>query len=115
MGYEGAHTDKETLDPYFLARLRDACCTLDWEALPTKRTPGEVDKDDDAFSWDSYGSMPLSPFYDGVVDPDEITKRYEMVNYIEENADLVLLMIEDQMGFDKFSMIVKMVEGYKDV
>ena len=45
-GYEHEHGPGETLDVKFLFALREACLRVDWEALPSKRRPGEVDPDD---------------------------------------------------------------------
>lgn len=38
-GYDSEHSHMETLDVEFLVKLRDACIALNWDALPTKRTP----------------------------------------------------------------------------
>ncbi|MDR3159791.1 MAG: hypothetical protein LBU11_12490 [Zoogloeaceae bacterium] len=37
VGYQNQHTACETLDWRFLLRLADACCLLDWDALPVLR------------------------------------------------------------------------------
>lgn len=49
-GYANEHSSAETLDVNFLFALRDACLKVDWEALPSKRRPGEVDPDDFAYN-----------------------------------------------------------------
>lgn len=41
VGYYSEHTSVEKLDLEYLFNLRAKCITLDWEALPTKRKPGE--------------------------------------------------------------------------
>jgi hypothetical protein len=38
-GYENEHSHSEILDVEFLIKLRDACLIVNWDALPTKRTP----------------------------------------------------------------------------
>lgn len=53
VGYFGQHTTQERQDVLFMVKLIEACCHLDWESLPTKRTPGTDDYGD---WWDNYGS-----------------------------------------------------------
>lgn len=43
VGYQGAHTNNETQDLDFLCRLAMAAAQVDWESLPTKRDPKDVD------------------------------------------------------------------------
>ena len=71
VGYKSQHTSNEQQDIGFLFKLADVCCTIDWEALPTKRTPapktsrygGKAYHADDAW-WTgaSNASAPLAPF-----------------------------------------------------
>lgn len=46
IGYQSEHSNRESLDTRYLFALRDACVAVDWENLPTKRKPGEVDPND---------------------------------------------------------------------
>lgn len=46
VGYEGAHSERESLDVGFLLKLRDALIALDVSALPIVREAGEVDPAD---------------------------------------------------------------------
>jgi hypothetical protein len=39
VGYFDQHTKNESLDVVFLEKLVDACISMDWESLPTKRDP----------------------------------------------------------------------------
>jgi hypothetical protein len=62
VGYDNEHTSEETQDIQHLLELADACCRLDWSALPVWRDPTDDDYDQ---SWDAlrydYG---LSSRYD---------------------------------------------------
>ena len=64
VGYEHAHTSKETLDAGFLMRLRQRLVALDYSKLTEKRKKGEEDPDyhnqwdnwyykDSRFGWDT--------------------------------------------------------------
>lgn len=62
IGYEGAHSDHEWLDMYYLQTLADAAAKIDWDALPTKRDPKAVEDDGYAYGgnwskWD-WGAVP---------------------------------------------------------
>jgi len=50
VGYAGEHTAKECVDLAHVRALTEACIGLDWEALPTKRNPGENEWGEDG--WD---------------------------------------------------------------
>lgn len=49
IGYNFQHSGNETLDVGFLEEMLAQCIALDWESLPTKRDPLEVEKD--TYSW----------------------------------------------------------------
>lgn len=49
VGYKYQHGSREQLDVAFLTKLAGVVCTIDWDALPTKRDPKEYD--------DLYGGM----------------------------------------------------------
>lgn len=50
IGYEGAHSDREWLDIYYIQTLADAAVKIDWDALPTKRDPSERDPEPEVWS-----------------------------------------------------------------
>jgi hypothetical protein len=47
VGYERQHSTQETQDLTFLGYLAQVCCEIDWEGLPTVRTPKEDCQDYD--------------------------------------------------------------------
>lgn len=51
IGYEGAHSDREWLDIYYIQTLAEAAVKIDWDALPTKRDPSTPDPHDYIPSW----------------------------------------------------------------
>lgn len=61
VGYFDQHTQKEEQDMLFLQDLVTACCSVNWEGLPTKRIPREeswgytTSLNDDIPWWEDYG------------------------------------------------------------
>ena len=64
IGYEGAHSEREWLDIYYIQTLAAAAIKIDWDALPTKRDPNKLDADDYYTSrwaeWD-WSNVPTTP------------------------------------------------------
>jgi hypothetical protein len=46
VGYYNEHTFKEMQDMGFLRRIAQAACLVDWETLPIKRNPDDIDEED---------------------------------------------------------------------
>lgn len=107
VGYYDQHTKRESQDLVFLESLIDACITMDWEALPTKRDPKKPeylhnlwygysgkgsrwwdDEDNDFYgNWGSYGKANTKQARDDDEDPllDFVYNNPEMVaSYLEE-------------------------------
>lgn len=63
IGYEGAHSDREWLDIYYIQTLAAAAAKIDWDALPTKRDPSVPDTDSYASRWAEWdwGGVPTTP------------------------------------------------------
>lgn len=115
VGYEFAHTVKETLDVEFLLALRDCCLTLDWAALPIKRDPSEVDYSAHHFDFDRYGSKATSPtrlygtsytattgFIEDFGDAVNVTAETipdmtypAMIRYVRKNPELAAELLQD--------------------
>lgn len=91
-GYEGAHSAAEYLDTNYLVTLRDALLCVDWESLPTERTP-EKDR------WDDYYATYALGDYKKPADPKQVTWNWPIPNI----ADAVERM--------RFSEIAKFVKG----
>ncbi len=51
VGYEGAHSDREWLDIYYIQTLAAAAAKIDWDALPTKRDPSVPDPAEYTSRW----------------------------------------------------------------
>jgi hypothetical protein len=75
VGYQKEHTGSEMLDVGHLMALRDACISLDWESLPTKRDPAEARQFSRSMFDLGYGG------YIDLDDPDGFMTREEMVRY----------------------------------
>src|ERR1035437_5455067 len=60
VGYQHAHSERETLDTAFLSRLFAALCTLDPASLVSERLPGEMSSDYGGYAyvgdWSSTGT-----------------------------------------------------------
>lgn len=54
-GYYSEHSGNERLNADYLIALRDACIKVDWESLPTKRKPAEIDPLDKFSGYGAYG------------------------------------------------------------
>lgn len=50
VGYENEHSDKEYVDVAYVLRLAEACCSVEWDKLPTAQ-----DKDNRESSWGNWG------------------------------------------------------------
>lgn len=71
VGYEFEHSVNEILDYAHAQRLSDACCIIDWEALPTEREPV-----DEFASWTnqrSWGNKTKSALLHGF--PNEVNNQ----------------------------------------
>lgn len=52
IGYEGAHSERESLDLLFFNQLADQVMLVDWDALPTERDPSVVEEKDYGWEYD---------------------------------------------------------------
>jgi hypothetical protein len=81
VGYDRQHTKDESLDPLYLRHLLYALCTVDLDALPTKRDPEDID------TWGGIGARdyPLNDLNDLVYEyPDVATHILEAFCIDEE-------------------------------
>lgn len=88
IGYEHEHSSDETLDIHYLFALREACLKIDWEALPTKRKPGESDLDWGTPSRHHSSASTWRDAYEGSLIPPSVADlaNYdfpELVEYVE--------------------------------
>jgi hypothetical protein len=97
VGYEHAHSTRETQDLAFLMDLAQACCRIDWEGLPTMRQPTRSERWQD---WGRNGSDDL-----GWAEPDSLTWRAE-----EEAISLLARQFLSGGEFD-YSALVALCEG----
>lgn len=108
VGYEGAHTSSERLDTLFLERLKDACCTINWEALPTVRKAGEQDTVLD--SWDDDDWRLGSKFYSsaGLDDDMDLAGYSGFERLVRIHPELAVECL-DACGIDvhEFRQIIK--------
>ena len=102
-GYQNEHTGKETLHLPTVFALRDACLSVDWENLPTKRDPKVVEYLDYGYGnkltgWGSWGSYkkystksanePLS-----ILD----MSRMHMVDLAYEDPETFVAMVREEL------------------
>jgi acetylornithine deacetylase/succinyl-diaminopimelate desuccinylase-like protein len=86
IGYAHAHTARESLDVPHLFGLLDSILTLDTNALPRIRQPGEADPDDWHFNWG--------------YDSDQSPRRCaSLASLVRDNADTIADLLADY-GFD---------------
>ena len=98
VGYEHAHTSKETLDAGFLMRLRQRLVALDYSKLTEKRKKGEEDPDyhnqwdnwyykDSRFGWDTSNII--------VDDGYGTAKRDDLDDLVYDYPDVAVKMLKD--------------------
>jgi hypothetical protein len=102
-GYQNEHTGKETLHLPTVFALRDACLSVDWENLPTKRDPKVVEYLDYGYGnkltgWGSWGSYkkystksanePLS-----ILD----MSRLQMVDLAYDDPETFVAMVREEL------------------
>lgn len=108
VGYDRQHTKHETLDVEFLIDLRRAVLCIDWESLPTKRTPAPAYSENrwsgyaDDFSYGSKKGGALA-YFDARDEVELIkamgftaTKKWVTQNSTEDIAE-VLMELVDQL------------------
>ena len=90
VGYYNEHSEKESQDIDHLTRLADACTKVDWENLPTKRDPDELETyimgfgdfydfyDDDIYT--QYSNEPKEYYDDGSGELMEITTGWDITD-----------------------------------
>jgi len=90
VGYFDQHTKNESLDVVFLERLVDACISMDWESLPTKRDPElyrftvDYKYDNKSYGdWSNYAPSNNKYFEDSMED------------YVFDNPNIVAAYLED--------------------
>lgn len=68
VGYEGAHTDRESLDIEYLQTLAQAAALIDWDGLPTTRDPSVHETKPYEWEWadQSFGTTPWIPVGKGM-------------------------------------------------
>lgn len=131
VGYYDQHTQQECQDLSFCTRLAVQLTKVDWEALPTKRAPGE--EDPDAFKWQNwassyrggnydsyYGADPLAEDRDNPLRP-EYTPRgisRHLKHDFDKMTDLVschaaeVADILEQLGYDYDSLATELMDTY---
>lgn len=122
VGYEGAHTSKETLDVGFLFRMRDALCAIDIGSLVSKRKPGEPDPDDwmhrfpGSFgrSYGSYGDRGRSVF-DDIYDDDNAMRGGGQLETLVARNPAAIADILEQHGYDYDEIRREILEMYGQV
>jgi len=120
VGYQGAHTEKESQDCFFLMSLAKTLIAADWSTLVFERKPGEIDPEDRF--WGAYGGSSWTGhygnandywknkskyswdnIYNGLNKPDDACdyrEDYEnpsidMVEFVEENPMIVSMFLEE--------------------
>ena len=94
-GYDHEHSSAETLDVDFLVRLRDACCTIDWETLPVERDPTVKQ----VLTWTRSKVTKLFP--SDAYDIAGMTRKQALKyckKYPEEAAEMLLELADELMG-----------------
>lgn len=108
-GYYDEHTSAERLDLEFVHALRDACCAVDWDALPTVREAREEPsgfwwerEPADTSRWDNsaYYEANWPDLFDGR-DPIDLTEQ-DVADWVRESdprdvARLICDLIGDAM------------------
>src|ERR1035437_8714888 len=61
VGYQHAHSERETLDTVFLSHLFDALCTLDPALLVSERLPGDLSNDYGGYAYVGGWASPSTP------------------------------------------------------
>lgn len=106
IGYEYAHTSKETLDAAFLMRLSQRLISLDYSKLVEKRKKGE--EDPDYIAWDKWYHKPIdSRFgYDtsGTYGESDVVVTDE---YYGKTTNVL-----EEMVYDYPEVAVKMLKDY---
>ena len=90
IGYEGAHSDHEWLDIYYIQTLAEAAAKIDWDALPTKRDPSVPDPDDYTSRWAEWdwGGVPTTPTVAGAgAKPMKLVRDYSPFMQLEDALD----------------------------
>ncbi len=104
VGYRFQHSERETQDYKFLFELSDACLAIDWESLPTKRDPREVEQD--RYTWGlSYPDVEveyaLDDWYEGCDDtirdliadalwPEDPPRVYKFIDMSRMDEDVAV-------------------------
>jgi len=91
VGYFDQHTKNESLDTVFLEKLVDACISMDWESLPTKRDPQvhrftvdyKYGSDKSYGDWGNYGAYKHKHFNESMED------------YVYDHPEIVAAYLED--------------------
>lgn len=106
-GYAREHSQEEAQDIGHLQALADAVVAIDWDALPTHRTPGTGGYDyDDAFAWPNrkWGGFPSTPAANsGGSTGGTVPKAVGM-----HKAD-ALAALTDAMTHDKYEPLAKLL------
>lgn len=91
VGYYNQHTDKETQDMHYAAKLRDALISADWSKLIIDRDPSVVEYDyEDYWGLQSWGSSRNET--GSLVGEDVLEDFYDLV---QEHPDAVARLLED--------------------
>lgn len=104
VGYYSEHTTSERQDIYHLEKLAKACCIIDWNSLPVKRDPKEVEYR----SYASYGRGWGWDDYDYEYDygyKSEISKRVNEITYFWDYEFNYLSSYEIDSWGGKFSKV----------
>ena len=89
IGYEQAHSDQEWLDMYYIQTLADAAVKIDWDALPTKRDPQQVEDDGYAYggNWSKWDWGAVSQAVPGAGSKAVAVGNYSKEMQLEEALD----------------------------
>lgn len=107
VGYDRQHTKHETLDVEFLIDLRRAALCIDWESLPTKRTPAPAIND----GWSKYGDFSygskkggMLAYYDAREEAETVkamgftaTKKWVAQTSTEDIAEVLMELVDQLM------------------
>lgn len=104
VGYYNEHTVDEKLDLSYLFALREKCLSLDWEALPTVRKPGEPDPDYQPYSFRGFGAYNSANYRDN--DYSEVT----VDELCEMEYEQILALCEDD-PMSAATLIFKLLWG----
>lgn len=111
VGYYAQHTQEECQDLSFCTRLANALIAVDWENLPTERTPAERELD-------YYSHTTLGRYYGGYQGFEVCAEQCDiedMAELIFDNPEIVAHMLND-LGYDAFELnrTIRQYKGHRE-